>query len=56
MVDETVEGGRRDELDLMLDEQEFGFMMQNCEQGAFRATVKLLRGALAHAGLAASTA
>ena len=55
MVDETFEGGRREELYLMLDEGEFGFVMQNCEQGAFRATVKLLRGALADAGLAAST-
>lgn len=47
MIEEDVEGGRRDELRVRLDGVEHCFMAQNSEAPVLRAVVRLIRDALA---------
>ena len=46
LVDEVVEGGTREELDLAIDEREYHFVVQNTDAPAFRAVITLLWGIL----------
>ena len=43
-IAETAEGGRREEMDVSLDEREYHFVVQNADPPAFRAVVALLWG------------
>lgn len=45
-IDEAVEGGKREEMDLTIDEREYHFVAENTDPPAFRAVVKLLWGVL----------
>ncbi|MBV5318505.1 MAG: hypothetical protein JZU50_11925 [Desulfobulbaceae bacterium] len=46
-VDEAVEGGKREELLLLIDQSLQHYVVQNSDQPAFRKAVQLLWGALA---------
>jgi hypothetical protein len=43
-VDETARGGRREEIDLTIDERKYRFVVQHVEAPAFRMVAKLLWG------------
>jgi hypothetical protein len=43
-IDETAEGGRREEIDLTINERKYHFVVQNVEASPFRTVVKLLWG------------
>jgi hypothetical protein len=45
-IDETVEGGTREEMDLTIDEREIHFVAENTDPPSFRAVVKLLWGVM----------
>jgi hypothetical protein len=51
MIDEDVDGGKREELRLHIDGADHCFVVQNCDPPALRAVVRLLWDALAAAGL-----
>jgi hypothetical protein len=43
-ITESAEGGRREEMDVCLDEREYHFVVQNADSPAFRTVVALLWG------------
>jgi hypothetical protein len=51
MIDEDVDGGKREELRVSIDGADHCFIAQNCDPPALRAVVRLLWDALAIAGL-----
>ena len=49
-IDETAEGGTREELDIAIDEREYHFVAENTDPPPFRAVVKLLWGVMFELG------
>jgi hypothetical protein len=45
-IDETAEGGTREEIDIVLGEREYHFVAENTDPPPFRAAVKLLWGVM----------
>lgn len=52
-IAETAEGGKREEIDVTIDDAAYHFVVQNADRPAFRHVVRLLWGALSMAELAA---
>ena len=50
-IDETTEGGTREEMDIALDGREYRFVAENTDPRPFRAVVKLLWGVMFGLGL-----
>ena len=49
-IDETAEGGTREELDLTIDGREYRFVAENTDPPSFRAVVRLLWGVMFELG------
>ena len=49
-IDESAEGGTREELDIELDDREYRFVAENTDPPPFRAVVKLLWGVMFELG------
>ena len=49
-IDETAEGGTREEMDIALGEREYHFVAENTDPPPFRAVVKLLWGVMFELG------
>ena len=45
-IDETAQGGRREEIDLTIDERKYRFVVQNVDAPPFRTVVRLLWGVI----------
>jgi hypothetical protein len=45
-IDEAAQGGRREEIDLTIDQRKYRFVVQNTEARPFRTVVKLLWGVI----------
>ena len=50
-IDESAEGGTREELDIALDGRDYRFVVENTDPPPFRAVVKLLWGVMFGLGL-----
>jgi hypothetical protein len=51
LIDETAEGGTREEMDIAIGERECRFVAENTDPPPFRAVVKLLWGVMFELGL-----
>jgi hypothetical protein len=49
-IDETAQGGRREELDLVIGDREYHFVAENTDPPPFRAVVQLLWGVVFELG------
>jgi hypothetical protein len=49
-IDETAEGGTREEMDIAIAEREYRFVVENTDPPPFRAVVKLLWGVMFELG------
>jgi hypothetical protein len=50
-IDETAEGGTREEMDIAIDGRDYHFVAENTDRPPFRAVVKLLWGVMFELGL-----